>query len=261
MPRRNSEAKITGRFHFMFYENIVMNGTRPTCDVSRNGATPCDAATRIWRPMLMASVGFLGVMAVHHPMILSGFGRIQTDLADTRLLNYFIEHGWLWVSRAPRHERFWDAPFFHPVPNVMAYSDSMLSYGPFYWPLRMAGLPPDTAFGIWMVATTVLNYAAGVLLFSRGLGFARGDDGRGRVDRFRLAARQSTGTSSTAAVLLPAPRPLSHSAGSFETRTPAPPRVCRGGRLSAWPLRPNSTAAIISAGSSASVWRSRPLRP
>ena len=53
----------------------------------------------------------------------------------------------------------------------MAYSDSMLSYGPFYWPLRMAGFPPDTAFGIWMVATTVLNYAAGVLLFSRGLGF------------------------------------------------------------------------------------------
>ena len=132
---------------------------------------PIIAGPRIWRPMLMASVGFLGVMAVHHPMILSGFGRIQTDLGDTRLLNYFMEHGWLWVSRAPRHERFWDGPFFHPVPNVMAYSDSMLSYGPFYWPLRMAGFPPDTAFGIWMVATTVLNYAAGVLLFSRGLGF------------------------------------------------------------------------------------------
>ncbi len=155
----------------MFYENIVMNGIRPRCDVSRNGASPFDAAARIWRPMLMASVGILGVMAVHHPMILSGFGRIQTDLADTRLINYFMEHGWLWVSRAPRHERFWDVPFFHPVANVMAYSDSMLSYGPFYWPLRMAGFPPDTAFGIWMVATTVLNYAAGVLLFSRGLGF------------------------------------------------------------------------------------------
>jgi hypothetical protein len=155
----------------MLYEDIMMDQIRPTCDVSRNGATPFDAAARIGRPMLAASVGFLGVMAVHHPMILSGFGRIQTDMGDTRLLNYFMEHGWLWVSRAPRHERFWDAPFFHPVPNVMAFSDSMLSYGPFYWPLRMVGLPPDTAFGIWMVAMTVLNYAAGVMLFSRGLGF------------------------------------------------------------------------------------------
>jgi hypothetical protein len=144
---------------------------RPTCEVSQNGATPLDAAARIGRSVLAASVGFLGVMAAHHPMILSGFCRIQTDLGDTRLLNYFMEHGWLWVSQAPRHERFWDAPFFHPVPNVMAFSDSMLSYGPFYWPLRMIGLPPDTAFGIWMVAMTVLNYAAGVLLFGRGLGF------------------------------------------------------------------------------------------
>lgn len=120
---------------------------------------------------LLALVGLAGVLAVHHPMILSGFGRIQTDLADTRLLNYFLEHGWLWVSGAPRHERFWDAPFFHPVPSVMAFSDCMLSYGPFYWPFRAGGLAPDTAFGAWMATMTALNYAAGALLFRRGLGF------------------------------------------------------------------------------------------
>ncbi len=123
------------------------------------------------RLALVVLVGLAGVLAVHHPMILSEFGRIQTDLGDTRLLNYFLEHGWLWVSRAPGHERFWDAPFFHPVPNVMAFSDCMLGYGPFYWPLRAAGLAPDTAFGVWMVAMTALNYAAGALLFHRGLGF------------------------------------------------------------------------------------------
>ena len=43
-----------------------MNQIRPACDVSRYGATPFDVAARIGRPMLMASVGFLGVMAVHH---------------------------------------------------------------------------------------------------------------------------------------------------------------------------------------------------
>ena len=119
----------------------------------------------------LAAVGLAGVLAVHHPMILSGFGRIQTDMGDTRLLNYFLEHGWLWISQAPRHERFWDAPFFHPVPNVMAFSDCVISYGPFYWPFRAAGLAPDTAFGAWMATMTALNYAAGVLLFRRGLGF------------------------------------------------------------------------------------------
>ncbi len=120
---------------------------------------------------LAAVVGLAGVLAVHHPMILSGFGRIQTDLRDTRLLNYFLEHGWLWVTQARHHERFWDSPFFHPVPNVTAYSDSMLSFGPIYWPFRATGLAPDVAFGAWMAATTSLNYAAGLLLFRGGLGF------------------------------------------------------------------------------------------
>ncbi len=129
------------------------------------------ASRSAYRAGLVAAVGVVGVLAVHHPMILSGFRRIQTDMGDTRLLNYILEHGWLWISRAPLHERLWDAPFFHPVPNVMAFSDCMFSYGPFYWPYRAAGLAPDTAFGVWMATMTALNYATGVLLFRKGLGF------------------------------------------------------------------------------------------
>lgn len=129
------------------------------------------ASRSAYRAALVATVGLVGVLAMHHPMILSGFHRIQTDMGDTRLLNYILEHGWLWISKAPRHENFWDAPFFYPVPNVMAFSDCMFSYGPFYWPYRAAGLAADTAFGAWMATMTALNYAVGVLLFRRGLGF------------------------------------------------------------------------------------------
>ncbi|MDG3003437.1 hypothetical protein [Paludisphaera mucosa] len=130
-----------------------------------------DRPARIARGALVTAVGLAGVAAAHHPMLLSGFRKIQTDLGDSRLLNYLLEHGWLWARRTPGHERFWDAPFFHPVPNVIAFSDSMLSYGPLYWPMRLAGLAPDTAFGAFLIAATALNYAAGVLLFRKGLGF------------------------------------------------------------------------------------------
>lgn len=118
-----------------------------------------------------AAVGVVGVLAVHHPMLLSGFRRIQADRGDSRLIHYLLEHGYLWATRTPGHLHFWDAPFFHPLPNVIAYSDSLLSYGPFYWLWRSGGASPDLAFGLWMVLMTVLNYAAGLLLFGRGLGF------------------------------------------------------------------------------------------
>jgi hypothetical protein len=113
----------------------------------------------------------IGVLMAHHPMVLSGFRRIQTDIGDSRLLHYILEHGYLWVRRAPTHQEFWSPPFFHPTPNVASYSDTLLSTGPVYWLWREMGASPDLSFGLWMVSMSVLNYAAGLLLFTRGLGF------------------------------------------------------------------------------------------
>jgi len=118
-----------------------------------------------------AAVGAAGVLAVHHPMLLSGFGRIQTDRGDTRLIHYVLEHGYLWATGTPGHRDYWSAPFFYPLKNTIAYSDSLLSYGPFYWVWRIAGASPDLAFGLWMIAMTVMNYAAGLLVFGEALGF------------------------------------------------------------------------------------------
>lgn len=147
-----------------------MDRAPETIDPSnRNGRE--DVFRRLGRSGLVAVVGVLGIVAVHHPMILSGFRRIQTDLGDPRLLNYLMEHGWLWLNGAAGHRRFWDAPFFHPVPNVIAFTDSMFSYGPFYWPFRLVGFTPEVAFGLFLIVATALNYATGVLLFRRGLGF------------------------------------------------------------------------------------------
>ncbi len=120
---------------------------------------------------LAAGFGVLGVVLAHHPMIFSGFRRIQADLGDSRLINYLLEHGYLWAQRDPEHLEFWSPPFFYPLKNVAAYSDVLLSVGPVYWLWRALGTSPDMAFGLWIVSMSALNYAAGLLLFSKGFGF------------------------------------------------------------------------------------------
>lgn len=117
------------------------------------------------------AIGVLGVWMAHHPMIDSGFRRIQLDLQDTRLIHYLLEHNYLWVRGDPGHRDLWSPPFFYPATNVAAYSDLFLSLGPVYWPYRVLGLSPDLSFGLWLVSMSALNYAAGLLLFGRGLGF------------------------------------------------------------------------------------------
>jgi len=125
----------------------------------------------IARVALALGIGVLGVGMAHHPMISSGFRWIQTDLRDSRLIHYLLEHGYLWVRREPLHRDFWSPPFFYPAANAAAYSDLLLSVGPVYWLWRVVGASPDLSFGLWMVSMSALNYASGLLLFGRGLGF------------------------------------------------------------------------------------------
>jgi hypothetical protein len=99
----------------------------------------------------------MGILMMFHPMIFSGFSRIQTDLGDTRLVNYFLEHGYQHALGFFR-SNFWSPSFFYPQSNVAAYSEVMIGVGPFYWILRLLGLPADTAFQVWMVEMSILNF-------------------------------------------------------------------------------------------------------
>lgn len=101
-------------------------------------------------------------------MITSSLRMVQTDLVDTRLNNYFLEHGYRYIAGYPGHERFWDPPFFYPAKNIGAYSDILLTIAPPYWALRACGVAPDTAFQIWMILLTVANYVAALIVFRRG---------------------------------------------------------------------------------------------
>ncbi|HOC44506.1 MAG TPA: hypothetical protein PKJ99_15935 [Thermoanaerobaculales bacterium] len=113
-----------------------------------------------------------GLLMAFHPTILSGFARLQTDLGDTRLNNYLLEHGWRWLSGEPG-VRLWHPPFFYPAPNVLAYSDLLLTFGPLYWPWRALGLGEVASFQLWMIGLAVANFAVAYLFLRRAIGLDR----------------------------------------------------------------------------------------
>jgi hypothetical protein len=132
---------------------------------------PPSRPPRAWSGLaILAGVGIGGVLMAHAPMVFSGFRRLQTDLGDSRLIHYLLEHGYLWLRGAPAHREFWSPPIFYPARNMAAYTDLMISVGPPYWVYRALGGAPDLSFGLWMVTMSALNFAAGVLLFRKGLG-------------------------------------------------------------------------------------------
>lgn len=110
----------------------------------------------------------VGMLLQLHPMLLSGFRRVQGDWGDARLDGYILEHGYRWLTGIPGHERFWSPPIFYPAPNTGAYSDVLLGVAPLYWPWRLAGFAPDSAFQLWMLCAATLNFVSAFVLFSRG---------------------------------------------------------------------------------------------
>jgi hypothetical protein len=128
-------------------------------------------AAALARGGLLVGIGVLGVVMVHHPMIFSGFRRIQTSWMDSRLIHYLLEYGYRALCSEPSRWEFWNPPFYYPAANAMAYSDTLLGVGPVYWLWRTLGASADLSICLWMLSMSALNYAAGLLLFRRGLGF------------------------------------------------------------------------------------------
>lgn len=113
-----------------------------------------------------------GLVMVFHPTLFSGFARLQTDLGDTRLNAYILEHGWRWLTRAPE-ARLWHPAFFYPAPDALAYSDLMLSFGPLYWPWRAAGLGEVLSFQLWMLSVAICNFVICYAFLRRRASFDR----------------------------------------------------------------------------------------
>jgi hypothetical protein len=118
-------------------------------------------------PLLVVVVG---TFALFHPMIGSGFALIQTDQGDTRMVNYYLEHGYRWFRGDSLHRDVWDLPVFFPAPHTGSYSELLLGAGPYYWIFRLLRIAPDTAFQWWMLCMGVLNFISFYVALRSGAG-------------------------------------------------------------------------------------------
>lgn len=99
----------------------------------------------------------VGTLIAFHPTICSGGRLMQTDPGDTLLNHYILEHEWKWLSDSTYQASFWSPAFYHPTPNVLAYSEHLLGCAPIYWMYRcIAG--EVTAYQSWMITVTALTY-------------------------------------------------------------------------------------------------------
>ncbi|HEX6037530.1 hypothetical protein [Longimicrobium sp.] len=128
------------------------------------------SAARLARVAVPLAFCLAGLLMAHHPVLLSGFARMQPVDADSRLVNYFLEHTWLWLRQAPGHEAFWEMPFFVGQRGVAAYSETMLGIAPLYWLYRGAGFGVETSLQLWVLTLSTLNFTAAYLFLRRAVG-------------------------------------------------------------------------------------------
>lgn len=109
--------------------------------------------------LLHAAVLAFGLGLWFWPTIASGFRLLQTDPGDTLLNHYLLEHTWRCLSQADYVGTLWSPPFFHPQPDVLAYSENLLGVAPAYWALRLF-CPALLAYQLWMLTLCAANYAS-----------------------------------------------------------------------------------------------------
>ncbi len=80
--------------------------------------------------------------------------RIPHDLGDP-LLNAWIL--WWNTQAVPFTERWWNAPFFYPVPGALALSEHLFGIALFTAPLQFAGLNPIGAYNVALILSAWLS--------------------------------------------------------------------------------------------------------
>lgn len=104
-------------------------------------------------------------------MLSSGFGQTQ-GAADARFINYLMEHDHRWLMQSSGHESLMDPAMFWPQKNAEAFSDTFISFLPFYSLWRWMGLDWDSAYQACLLTLSVANFLGGFVLLRWG--FKRG---------------------------------------------------------------------------------------
>ena len=116
----------------------------------------------------IAAFGMLGIVLVVFPDIL--YGRMPGNLGDARFNEYLLEHFYQWVTG--KTASFWNAGFYFPFPQTIAFSDNYLGNGFIFAAFRILGFDREDAFRGWFLAGFVFNFATCAFALTR-LGYGR----------------------------------------------------------------------------------------
>lgn len=118
---------------------------------------------RILSVLLYGIIFSVGVMSFFYPVFTTGFTRILGDSADGRLVNYFLEHTWRWISDRSYSGSLYSPSFFFPYQDVLAFSENLFGSAPIYW-ISRCFLPSDLSFVSWFLIVCLLNFSAMVFV-------------------------------------------------------------------------------------------------
>jgi len=100
-----------------------------------------------------------------YPLFILGtdLSYLPGDYGDARFINYVLEHGYQYIIG--NRDSFYNAPFFYPASNVIAYSDNMIGNLPIYAIFRFLNFSREESLQLWWLALFALNYFISFLCF------------------------------------------------------------------------------------------------
>ncbi len=110
-------------------------------------------------------IGILGLWLVVIRPLGPHLSLVPGDLGDARFNNYLLEHFYRWVLGFDKS--YWNATFFFPFQNTIAFSDNLLGSAPFYALFRSTSLDRETAFQAWYIFGYIFNYGAAAYVLNQ----------------------------------------------------------------------------------------------
>ncbi len=120
--------------------------------------------------VLAVLAGVVGLLVVFRQTLATGLRHTPGTLGDVRLVHYLLEHEARCLAGKARLATLFDAPFFYPERNVVAYSHVLLPAMPPYGLLRAVGVPPDLAYTAWLACVFAGTYLLFYAFARRALG-------------------------------------------------------------------------------------------
>jgi len=109
-----------------------------------------------------------GLFALHWPMLTTCLGHVQGTEGDALENLYALEHSYRWLRGDRIHSQLWSPPVYFPHPWTGPATDTHIGTAWLYWVWRPLGARYDTAFQLWLLSLSILNFVLATAWLSWG---------------------------------------------------------------------------------------------